>query len=279
MEAGAKRVATETLVLSHEGFLQPVAKGDMSSLGREAALRHIGAGSAAGPSRARPADQTGDQPRVTLTADDGDKLELTINPSDLTMKFSPNFRTSPHTNRTKKVPPLKNQKNTETGHGANQYTGRKPTTLTMKVILSESGDSKSRGYVRKSMQKLDDWTRPFAGYPKVLTFTWGSADKFRCYISTLSFKITLFDAKGIPRRAESEIVLTEEPAKKKGQNPTSGGIGEHRTCMVVEGETLHTVAHREYGDAALWRSLASVNGIDDPLRVAPGTRLLLPADL
>ncbi len=280
MEAGTKRVATETLVLSHEGFLEPTPEAGLGALAKDAALHHLGVGGTSGPSRSRPADQTGDQPRVTLTAGDGEKVELTINPSDLKVKFQPTYRTSPHTTRTKKVPPLKNQKNTDTGHGANQYTGRKPTTLSMsKVILTESPDPKSRGYVRRTMAKLDDWTRPFAGYPKVLTFSWGGADKFRCYISTLEFTITLFDVDGIPRRAESQIVLTEEPASKQGQNPTSGGIGEHRTCLVVDGETLHTVAYREYGDAAMWRSLATVNGIDDPLRVAPGTRLLLPADL
>jgi nucleoid-associated protein YgaU len=37
------------------------------------------------------------------------------------------------------------------------------------------------------------------------------------------------------------------------------------------------VAYRAYGDAALWRDVAEANGIDDPTRLRPGTRLLLPA--
>jgi nucleoid-associated protein YgaU len=36
------------------------------------------------------------------------------------------------------------------------------------------------------------------------------------------------------------------------------------------------VAFREYGEAGLWRGIAAFNGIDDPLRVVAGTRLLLP---
>jgi nucleoid-associated protein YgaU len=45
---------------------------------------------------------------------------------------------------------------------------------------------------------------------------------------------------------------------------------------VAEGETLASVAWHEYENAALWRGLADFNGIDDPLRVAPGTVLLVP---
>ena len=34
---------------------------------------------------------------------------------------------------------------------------------------------------------------------------------------------------------------------------------------------------REYGDPTLWRALAAFNGIDDPLRLPPGSTLLLPS--
>ena len=34
--------------------------------------------------------------------------------------------------------------------------------------------------------------------------------------------------------------------------------------------------YREYGDATMWRPLATFNRIDDPLRVRLGTTLLLP---
>jgi nucleoid-associated protein YgaU len=36
------------------------------------------------------------------------------------------------------------------------------------------------------------------------------------------------------------------------------------------------VAYHEYGDASLWRGIAAFNEIDDPLRVAAGTRILVP---
>jgi nucleoid-associated protein YgaU len=46
---------------------------------------------------------------------------------------------------------------------------------------------------------------------------------------------------------------------------------------VVTGDTLALLAWREYGDPAAWRDIARANGIDDPMRLAPGTELLLPA--
>jgi nucleoid-associated protein YgaU len=45
---------------------------------------------------------------------------------------------------------------------------------------------------------------------------------------------------------------------------------------MVAGDTLAAVAFREYGDATLWRAIADANLIDDPLRVRPGTELLIP---
>ena len=50
-----------------------------------------------------------------------------------------------------------------------------------------------------------------------------------------------------------------------------------RVHTVVAGDTLASLAYREYGDPTLWRPLAAFNGIDDPLRLPPGATLLLPA--
>jgi nucleoid-associated protein YgaU len=39
---------------------------------------------------------------------------------------------------------------------------------------------------------------------------------------------------------------------------------------------LQGLAAALLGDPALWRDIADANGIDDPLNVAPGTRLVIP---
>jgi len=43
------------------------------------------------------------------------------------------------------------------------------------------------------------------------------------------------------------------------------------------GDSLPAVAYREYGNPNLWRALAEANGVDDPLRLRPGTSLLVPS--
>ena len=63
-----------------------------------------------------------------------------------------------------------------------------------------------------------------------------------------------------------------------GSNPTSGGISGRRVHTFSAGDTLHSVAYAEYGNPGLWRVLAEANGVDDPLRIAPGTALLIPPD-
>jgi nucleoid-associated protein YgaU len=45
---------------------------------------------------------------------------------------------------------------------------------------------------------------------------------------------------------------------------------------VGRGDTLQSIAFKEYDDAGEWRRIAEANGIDDPLELAPGKRLLIP---
>ena len=49
-----------------------------------------------------------------------------------------------------------------------------------------------------------------------------------------------------------------------------------RVHVVVQGDNLAGIAYAEYGNAAHWRAIAIANSIDDPMRLRPGTRLLLP---
>ena len=43
-----------------------------------------------------------------------------------------------------------------------------------------------------------------------------------------------------------------------------------------EGETLSSLAAREYNDSSKWRVIADANNIDDPENVAAGTIVELP---
>ena len=86
----------------------------------------------------------------------------------------------------------------------------------------------------------------------------------------------MFKPDGTPLRATVDVTLVEVPNEPAGQNPTSGALAGYRTTIVGDGDSLHSIAYREYGNPTLWRGLAVANAIDDPLAVASGATLLIP---
>ena len=110
-------------------------------------------------------------------------------------------------------------------------------------------------------------------------FQWGSFStaSFVAYVESVHATYTLFNPSGTPIRATCDLTITQIPILTKGQNPTSGALEAHRTHRVMAGDTLQSLAWREYGDATAWRAIAQANGIDDPMRLDIGTELLIPA--
>ena len=47
-------------------------------------------------------------------------------------------------------------------------------------------------------------------------------------------------------------------------------------AVVRDGDSLKSIAHRNYGDPNRWRLIAESNGIDNPLHLRRGTPLNLP---
>jgi nucleoid-associated protein YgaU len=83
---------------------------------------------------------------------------------------------------------------------------------------------------------------------------------------------------GVPVRATATVTLegVPLPAPLGFTNPTSGGLAARRTRTVVEGDTLASISYQEYNDPNKWRALAEANNIDDPMRVKPGSVLIVP---
>jgi nucleoid-associated protein YgaU len=165
-----------------------------------------------------------------------------------------------------------------------EFGGAQPQAVSMEVFFD---DFEAKGDVATRVQTLLDWTKPTKvsvnkkqPSPPILAFEWGTNPAlagFRGFLKSVTAKYTLFKQDGTPVRATAQIAMEEVPTDPKGQNPTSGTIDSRRTHLINEGDSLHSIAFQEYGDPRLWRSLATYNGIDDPLRVRPGTRILLPS--
>jgi nucleoid-associated protein YgaU len=167
------------------------------------------------------------------------------------------------------------------GHGQLQFTKSDPAILTMKVWFDRSFDA--GGTIDYEINQLQNWTCPTeriktrAGSPPRITFIWRSLH-FVGVISSLNINYKQFGVDGLPVRAEVTISITENPPHIPGTNPTSGGISGRRVHTFSAGDTLHSIAYAEYGNPGLWRVLAEANGVDDPLRITPGTALLIPPD-
>jgi hypothetical protein len=166
--------------------------------------------------------------------------------------------------------------------GPPQYNGPEPSKLTLEMFFDAS-DTQNDSVVN-SVEKLFSCCVPTdssfdqnKGSPPWVLFRWGGLTGFLAYVSSVSVKYTLFTAGGMPVRATCTVTLEELSGDAPRQNPTSGGLVPRRVHVTVEGDSLAGIAYKEYGRAAMWRAVAEANGIDDPMRVKPGTRLLLPS--
>jgi nucleoid-associated protein YgaU len=210
-------------------------------------------------------------PKASLMADvDGvvELLSFTFNPSEYTIAKSATWN-RPTTKGAKKA-------------GRPEFQGANAQTLQLEIFFDESQSKDVAGDVAT----LFEWVMPTPGsrkknkpMPPIVHFTWGTnkaLDGFEAYLKSVSAKYTMFKPDGKPTRATANITLEEAPADPKKQNPTSGSIHGRSVHTIREGDSLTSIAYSEYGDASVWRGIAAFNGIDDPLRVVPGQRILIP---
>jgi len=166
-----------------------------------------------------------------------------------------------------------------------EFGGAQPQSVSMELLFDDWENPDAN--LLDDVNTLLGWMMPTEKsisngkpQPQVLKLQWGSnhlLSDFKGFLKSVSVKYTMFKSDGKPVRATASIALEEVPDEPKGTNPTSGSLAGRRTYVVAGGDSLHSVSFAEYGDPGLWRALAAFNGIDDPLRVRPGTRLLLPS--
>lgn len=109
-----------------------------------------------------------------------------------------------------------------------------------------------------------------------VTFGWGAFRSKPSFCKSVSVTYQLFTPTGTPLRMTAKLSLEEAPNPTPGQNPTSGTKKLMKTHTLMAGETLASVAYKEYQKASMWRAIAEVNDIDDPTRLVPGMTVFLP---
>ncbi|MCA1219769.1 CIS tube protein [Streptomyces sp. 8L] len=166
-----------------------------------------------------------------------------------------------------------------------EFMGPEPRQLTVEVFLDRSDDPDSNDVMKmvESLFRCCEVTSLSIAAKQPSTpwvvFQWGSfkTARFTAYVESVEASYTLFGTTGMPIRATCQVQLHEIPSETEGQNPTSGALTARRVHRLVAGDSLESLAWREYGDSTVWRAIAEANGIDDPARLAPGTELILPA--
>ncbi len=168
------------------------------------------------------------------------------------------------------------------GSVAPEYVGPRASSVTIEMFLDES--DKEDGDISKVVGKLIGYVNP---EPKSsqkqkpsaphVQFIWGTSIEFKGYLEQVAVKYTLFRQNGNPIRGTATLTLKEIVSTPGRQNPTSGGVPGNRAHRVVAGDTLASIAYAEYGNANQWRVLGDANpDVDDPMRLRPGTSLLIP---
>jgi hypothetical protein len=170
------------------------------------------------------------------------------------------------------------------------HKGANNATLDMELYLDDweglpfglfSSDKHS---VSHAIETLLVWVAPTADSiknnkqnpePPLLNLDWGGP-RFKGYITSVTVDVSLFRKDGTPARATANVQMKAAPDWTPKQNPTSGALQGRATHVVADGDSLQSVAYGEYRNPNLWRGIAAFNGIDDPLRVQPGARLLIP---
>jgi nucleoid-associated protein YgaU len=196
------------------------------------------------------------------------ELVFGFNPKDYTIAKSAEWKRTPTKGATQVAMP--------------EFVGAQGRTLTVEMFMDASEDKGKD--VGKDVETLMACLVPRPSsiakdkpLPPFVQFVWGKKVHFNAYVKTVSAKFTMFHPDGRPTRAVCQVTLEEVPNGPGNQNPTSGSLEAMRSHTVVAGDTLASLAYAEYGDPTRWRVIADANRIEDPLRMRPGTRLLVPA--
>lgn len=112
--------------------------------------------------------------------------------------------------------------------------------------------------------------------PPILRFSWGNLS-LDCVLEDLVQRFTLFRDDGTPMRAILKVVFKEYSSAAAQLSNTRRESSDHTKRLILrEGESISSIAGREYKDPGKWRVIAQANRIEDPENIKPGTIVELP---
>lgn len=189
------------------------------------------------------------------------------------------------------------------------FTGAGTTEILLELLFDVSllGSSVQTEDVRDLTQPLwrlaeNSVAEGGFGRPPRVRLVWGKRLNEPAVVASIAERLEHFTSSGAPRRSwvrmrlvrveEALSETTEAPLVAPGLTPEQVteqlspesfeahevlGAGGSPGQPPVAGQRLDEIAHQFYGDPTLWRLVAALNGIDDPMRVPAGTVLQLPS--
>jgi nucleoid-associated protein YgaU len=204
-------------------------------------------------------------------ATSGDAIIAMFNPNKLTLSRSVQWQ---------------NQQAAKRDNPEMQDTGAEPATLTIDLLFDtydtpepeESKRSVKAVYADKLLHLTTVEQHGDKHRPPVCRLQWGDLGIFfQGVLQQLETTFTMFTAAGTPVRATARCTFKEwlpNVTDLQKQNTQSADLA--KVWVVKRGQSLPVIASLEYGDPRAWRIIAETNGIDNPLALVPGTRLMLP---
>jgi nucleoid-associated protein YgaU len=120
--------------------------------------------------------------------------------------------------------------------------------------------------------------QPATHAPPRIRFFWGSL-AFKAIVENVRQQFTLFNPVGLPLRATLSVTFREYKTLEDQLSGLKLMSADHTKRHVVRrGETLSSIAAREYEDPRKWRLIADANAavLADVRRLPPGLELEIP---
>lgn len=112
--------------------------------------------------------------------------------------------------------------------------------------------------------------------PPRVEFIWGRLI-FKAVIESWSQKFTMFNAAGLPVRANVSVSFKQyKTISEQLIDPRRSSSDKTKRHIFKADDSIWALAAIEYGEPRYWRLIARHNRIEDPRRVQPGDILWLP---